>query len=329
MATPLTYKSEPVRSVPEAPRARRRRWSRYSSRSFYLFISPWLIGFIALTVFPLIYALLISFTNFDGISQHWHWIGLANYTELLHDPDTWYSLGRTLLYMFIAVPLSIAGGLGLAILLNQRLRAVGLFRTIFYLPSVVPIVAAAIMWKLIFDRDAGALNGIIELLGGQPTTWLIDPLVFYSLIIMVLWGLGGGMVIFLAALQGIPQELQEAAIVDGANALQVFRKITLPLLSPVLFFQLVTGIIYSLQTFVQPLLLAESNGATAATSVPRSNFLYMVNVYEQFLYNQRFGYGSAMLWILFVLILAFTLLVLRSSTFWVYYEVERDGERGA
>ena len=157
MATPITYEAEAVRRPPG--RATHRRWSRYSSRTFYMFIAPWLIGFIALTVFPLVYALLMSFTNFDGISQHWHWIGIANYVELFHDPDTWYSLGRTLFYMCIAVPLSIAGGLGLALLLSQRLKAVGFFRTIFYLPSVVPIVAAAIMWKLIFDRDAGALKG--------------------------------------------------------------------------------------------------------------------------------------------------------------------------
>jgi len=304
--------------------SQRGRWSRYSSRTFYLFVSPWILGFLFLTIAPLIYALLVSFTNFDGISQHWQWIGLANYIELLHASDTWFSLGRTLLYMIITIPLSIAGGLGLAVLLSQRLRVVGLFRSIFYLPSIVPIVATAIMWKLIFDRDVGALNAIIERLGGSPVTWLIDPTVFYALIIMVLWGLGGGMIISLAGLQGIPQELSEAAIVDGANAWQVFYKVTLPLLSPVLFFQVITGVIYSLQTFIQPLLLAESNGATTTSSVPSSNFFYMVNVYQQFLYNQRFGYGSALLWVLFALILAFTLLVFRSGTFWVYYEVDSE-----
>jgi multiple sugar transport system permease protein len=302
----------------------RGRWSRYSSRTFYLFVSPWVLGFIFLTIFPLAYALMISFTNFDGISQSWKWVGLANYIELLRASDTWFSLGRTLLYMVITIPLSIAGGLGLAVLLNRHLRAVGLFRSIFYLPSIVPIVATALMWKLIFDRDVGALNAVIELLGGQAVTWLIDPTVFYALIIMVLWGLGGGMIISLAGLQGIPQELSEAAIVDGASSWQVFRSVTLPLLSPVLFFQLITAVIYSLQTFIQPLLLAESNGINASVSVPPSNFFYMVNVYQQFLYNQRFGYGSALLWVLFILILAFTLLVFRSSAFWVYYEVENE-----
>ncbi|HEY4387252.1 MAG TPA: sugar ABC transporter permease [Ktedonobacteraceae bacterium] len=324
MATPIVHATEQAQR--RSGTATRVRWSRYSSRTFYLFVSPWLLGFLALTVIPLVYALLVSFTNFDGISPRWSWIGLDNYVELFRNADTWYSLGRTLLYMCISVPLSIAGGLGLALLLNQRLKAVGFFRSIFYLPSIVPVVASAIMWKLIFDRDAGVLNAFLELFHLSDVTWLIDPTVFYALIIMVLWGLGGGMIISLAGLQGIPQELREAARVDGANAWQAFRRVTLPLLTPVLFFQLITGIIYSLQTFVQPLLLSESNGVgtSAATLVPRSNFFYMVNVYEQFLYFQRFGYGSAMLWVLFVLILVFTLLVFRSSVFWIYYEVDHD-----
>ncbi|GHO88576.1 carbohydrate ABC transporter permease [Dictyobacter formicarum] len=303
---------------------RRRRWSRYSSQTFYLFISPWIIGALALTLIPLLYALVVSFTNFDGISTHWHFIGLANYQELIQNSTTWYSLSRTLLYCVITVPVSVAGGLGLAILLNQRLIAVGFFRTIFYLPSVVPVVASAIMWKLIFDRDAGALNAILEPFGAPAFTWLMDPYVFYVLVILTLWGLGGGMIISLAGLQGIPNELREAASIDGANAWQAFRNVTLPLLSPVLFFEVITGMIAALQTFIQPLLLAETNGTTTAGSVPVSNYLYMVNVYDQFFDNQRFGYGSAMLWILFIVILAITLLMFRSSAFWVYYEVDRD-----
>jgi multiple sugar transport system permease protein len=302
----------------------RRAWKRYSSRTFYLFVAPWVIGFLALTVIPLGYALLVSFTSFDGISPHWHWIGLANYVELFQTPDTWYSLWRTLLFTVISVPLSVAGGLGLAMLLNNRARAVGVFRTIFYVPSIVPVVASAIMWKLIFDRDVGALNAILERFNIPVVTWLLDPTVFYVLIIMVLWGLGGGMVISLAGLQGIPAELQEAATVDGANGWQVFRNITLPLLSPVLFFQIITGVIGSLQTFVQPMLLSEANGVTGVGNVQRSNFFYLVNVFQQFLNFSRFGYGSAMLWVFFVIILAITLLVFRSSSFWVYYEVDRD-----
>jgi multiple sugar transport system permease protein len=306
----------------------RQAWKRYSTGTFYLFVAPWVIGFLALTVIPLGYALLVSFTNFDGISPHWHWIGLANYVELLQTPDTWYSLWRTLLFMIISVPLSVAGGLGLALLLHERARAVGVLRTIFYVPSIVPVVASALMWKLIFDRDVGALNAILERFNIPIVTWLLDPTVFYALIIMVLWGLGGGMVISLAGLQGIPVELQEAATIDGANSWRVFKDITLPLLSPVLFFQVITGVIGSLQTFVQPMLLSESyvvigvGGQPGA--VPRSNFFYMINVFQQMLNFSRFGYGAAMLWFFFVIILAITLLLFRSSRLLVYYMVKHD-----
>jgi multiple sugar transport system permease protein len=278
-----------------------------------------------LTVIPLVYALLVSFTNFDGISGLWKFIGLRNYSDLFHDPDTWFSLGRTVLYTAIVVPAAVTGGLLLAILVNQKIRGVGLFRTIFYLPSVVPVVAATLMWKLIFDRDAGALNAFWEAIGGHTITWLIDPTVFLVLIILILWGIGGGMVISLAGLQGIPQELREAAVVDGANAWQSFRHITLPMLSPVLFFQVVTGVIAALQTFIPALLLAPSNlGSVGVTNVPRSNYLYMIHVYAQFFAFNRFGYGSALLWVLFAMVLVITLLLFRSSSLWVYYEVDRE-----
>jgi multiple sugar transport system permease protein len=298
-------------------------WSRYSGLTFFLFISPWLVlGFIGLTIIPMVYAFGLSLTNFDGMAARWHFIGFANYNELFNDSDTWWSLGRTMLYMAITVPLSVILGLALAVLLNQKIRGIGFFRTIFYLPAVVPVVAAAVIWKLMFDSDNGLLNAIIEHFGGSQIIWLIDPTAFIALIVMVLWGVGGGMIIFLAGLQGIPGELREAAAVDGANPWQSFLTVTLPLLTPVIFFQVITGAIYSLQTVVQPLLLAVASGTATPDSVPRSNYLYMVNVYAQVFENARFGYGAALLWVLFVVVLAVTLLVFRSSAVWVYYEVE-------
>lgn len=324
MALSTQAETRPRQQETTATRRRRRGWSRYSPRTFYLFVAPWIIGCIAFTLFPMVYALLVSFTDFDGMSSHWHWIGLANYQELLTTPDTWFSLGQTLWFGVISVTLSVSLGLGLALLLNQRLKALGIFRTIFYLPSIVPIVATAIMWRLIFDRDAGVLNAILELAHIPILTWLIDPTAFYALIIMTLWGLGGGMIITLAGLQGVPVELQEAAKMDGASKWEVFRHVILPQISPVLFFQVITGAIAAFQTLVQPLLLAEVNQVMVGVTVPRSNYLYMVNVYAQFFANQRFGFGSAMLWVLFLIILGITLLIFRSSTFWVYYEVNRD-----
>lgn len=318
------------KSVPTTPSERRgrltrRRWTRYKALTFYGFVSPWILGFVLLTLFPLLYALIVSFTNFDGLSQHWKFIGLQNYVELLHDPAMWNSLWLTALLTIIVVPTSLAGGVGLALLVNQRLRAVGLFRTLFYLPSVVPVVAAAIMWRFLFDSGNGPVDAIIMALHGPRVQWFQDPTVFFALILVILWGVGGSMIISLAGLQGIPAELQEAAKIDGANGWQLFRKVTLPLLSPVLFFQVVTGVIGIQQILVQPLLLSTNVGAYGY-SVPKSNQLYMVNVYLQFFVNQRFGYGSALLWFLFVLVVAATLLLFRFSRFWVYYEVAETEE---
>ncbi len=325
--------SPPV-TVPAVLRPRNRRARKSFLRSsgrFYLFASPWLLGFVVLTVFPLAYALMISFTNFDGINEHFRWVGWRNYLEVFADPFAVQGMVRTVLYTAITVPLSVAGGLGLAVLLNRRMRAMGLFRTIFYLPSVVPIVASAIVWQLVFNRDSGIANALLEIFHGPVVTWLIDPTAFYALIVMVLWGMGGGMIISLAGLQNVPTDLLEAAKIDGAGAWRRLWEITVPIISPVLFFQVVTNIIYALQTLIQPLLLAPNTttaGAGATTAnVPAGNQLYMVHVYTEFFTFQRFGYGSALLWVLFALILLITLLVFRSSATWVYYEIDNEGSR--
>jgi multiple sugar transport system permease protein len=316
-------------------RKRRRGWTRYRGWTFYLFASPWILGFVLLTTIPMIYALLLSFTNFDGLSGNWHWVGWNNYRLILQDPDVLYSLGQTFFYALITVPLSLAAGLGLALLLNQRVRAGGVFRTIFYVPSIIPIAATALMFKFLFDRDTGMINTVLDLFHVQAVSWLLDPTAFLVLVILALWGLGGGMVIFLAGLQSIPQELLEAASIDGANAWQRFRSITLPALSPVILFQLVISIIYALQTLVQPLLLAPSvstgagGGFTDPSHVQHGDYLYMVHVYAQFFTFQSYGYGAALLWILFAIVLLFTLLILRTSSFWVYYEVDQRQRKGA
>ena len=283
-----------------------------------------------LTAAPMVYGFLVSLTNFDGSSPRYRWVGLRNYVELFSDGDAWAALLRTLVFTAIVVPLSIAGSLGLAMIINRRLRAVGLWRTIFFLPSVVPVVAMAIIWKLVLNPDSGILNAILGVVGIPPIAWLVDPMVFYALIVLMLWGLGGGMIIMLAALQGVPVELEEAAIVDGAGRWTIFRHVTVPMISPVLFFQVITGVIVALQIFVQPLLLTNAAGIAAVGNVPDSNTLYMVQVYQEFFLGNRFGYGSAMLWVFFVIILGLTLILLRSSRSWVYYEVDSDaGREGA
>ena len=313
--------------VAAAGDARGRGWRRYRSRTFYLFASPWIIGFVLLTLAPITYAFVVSLTNFDGVSPIWRFIGFRNYVEIItSDPGAWASLIRTIVFTLIVVPLSVAGGLALALLVNRRIRARGVVRAIFFVPSVVPVVAVAIMWRLIFNRDAGLLNLIIGWFGADKVTWLADPYAFYALIIMTLWGLGGGMIISLAALQDVPVELEEAARIDGAGNWRVIRHITIPMISPVLYFQVITGIISTLQMLVQPLLLAETSSIAASSNVPQSSTLFMVEVYNEFFYNQRFGYGSAMLWIFFVFILLLTLGLQRLSKRFVFYQVAAGGD---
>lgn len=304
-----------------------RKWTRYPKKAFYAFVAPWAIGFVLLTAAPMVYGFLVSLTNFDGSSPLWRWVGFQNYVELFSDGDAWAALLRTVLFTIIIVPLSVAGSLGLAVVINRRLRAVGLWRTVFFLPSVVPVVAMAIMWKLVFNKDAGIVNAILGVVGIPPVSWLIDPTAFYALIVLMLWGVGGGMIIMLAALQGVPVELEEAARVDGASRWTVFRHVTVPMISPVIFFAVITGVIGSLQILVQPLLLTSASGIAAAGSVPDSNRFYLVQVYQEFFVYNRFGYGSAMLWVFFIVILALTVALMRVSRSWIYYEVDADAER--
>ncbi len=295
------------------------------ARTFYLFVAPWIIGFVALTVFPLGYAFWLSLTDSDGLSPRTHFVGFENYLEIFQDPLTLSSLGKTGLFALVTVPLSILAGLLLAVMLNQPIRGRGLLRGLIYLPAVVPPVGAALTFRLIFDRDAGAANGVLSGLGANPITWLVDPNVRYVLYALVLWGCGGSMIISLAGLQDIPRELLEAAQVDGASYWQTFSRITVPLLSPVILFQVITGMIGSLQSFA-PLLLS-SGSLSGAGTVPQGNYLYMIHVFAQYFSASRFGYASAMLWLLFAVILLVTLVIIKVSAKTVFYTVEPGGKK--
>ena len=306
-------------------RRTRRSLSRQARRagSFYLFLGPWILGFLGLTAYPLGYALWLSFTNSDGLSPNARFVGLDNYREVFTDPDTLDSLARTGLFTVITVPLTIVAGLFLAVLVNQPIRARGLFRTLLYLPAVVPPVGAALTFKLIFDRDSGSANGLLDLFRVNGVAWLADPYARYVLIMLTLWGTGNVMVISLAGLQDIPRELHDAALVDGASWWQSFTRITLPLLSPGRFFQVVTGIIGALQTFL-PLLIALDPTPKGVSAVPDSNNLIMINVFAQFVANSRYGYASALLWVLFIFIMLVTYAVFRLSKGAVFYSVEPE-----
>jgi multiple sugar transport system permease protein len=295
-------------------------------RAFYMFTAPWIIGFLLLTIAPMAYALWLSLTTFDGLSPHWRFVGLDNYRELLADPVTWDTLGRAGLFALTSVPLSILAGLGLAVLVNRPLRARGLFRTLLYLPAVVPPVGAGLAFKQLFDQNSGAANGVLDLFGIDALGWLADPYARYVLLMTVLWTAGNVMIISLAGLQDVPRELHEAARVVGAGAWRTFRSITVPLLSPVLLFQTVTGVIASVQT-IMPLLLAPDGTTAGVTLVPQSNYLYMMHVFAQYFAIGRYGYASALLWVLFVLILVVTGLIFRFTSGAVFYNVEPEANK--
>jgi multiple sugar transport system permease protein len=310
------------------PVARVAPWRRRGVRraaTFYLLIAPWLVGFVLLFAFPLFMAFVIALTNYDGLNLDYvRFVGLDNYTRVLGDADAQHALGRTLLLMVVVVPVGIVVQLGLAIMVNQPIRFANGFRTLFYLPHVIPVVAAVWVWKIFMDPTGGLVNAAIGTVVPEfNVRWVVEyPTAVLAL--LTVWGAaGGGMIVFLAGLQGIPAEYREAAMIDGANRLQVTRHITLPLLTPVIFFTLVTGIIGTLQILVQPMLLAPGIlGLSPGTVPPRDNYLYVVHAYLEIFVKQLFGYGSALLWLLFAVVVALTVVLFKTSRRWVYYGVE-------
>ncbi len=291
---------------------------------FYVFISPWFVVFVLLGLIPLLYGLYLSFTNYAGFNMdRLKFVGFANYHKVFTDNDAMYSLGRTLLITGIMVPLSTILGFLLAVLLNQNIKNIGLYRTLFFIPSIIPVVAVGTMWRSLFVDD-GVVNNALESLGLQPVDWLGYDYAMVPLLIMLLWGVGGGILIYLAGLKGVSKDLYEAAAIDGATALQRFVKITIPLVTPVLFFQFIMNIIGSLQIFVQPILLAANSNSLLSLPI-RPNYVYSVHAFQQIFAYGRFGYGLALLWVLFIMILVLTVIVFSTSKLWVFYEVDQEG----
>lgn len=288
----------------------------------YIFISPWLIGFIVFTVGPMIASLILSLTRYN-ITSPPVFTGLENYIKLFTgDPRFWHSLGITVKFALVAIPLNLVFGFVLALLLNQNVPGVPFWRTIYYLPSVIAGVAVAILWSLIFNPRYGILNWLLSLVGIDGPGWLASPhWAVPALIIMSLWSVGGGMIIYLSGLQSIPTALYEAAQIDGANAWQRLFYITIPLMSPVIFYNLVIGIIGTFQYFTEVYVIT----ATADTGLGgplESTLFYNVYLYSNAFRYLNMGYASALAWVLFVIVLVLTLLVFRSSALWVYYEGE-------
>jgi multiple sugar transport system permease protein len=285
----------------------------------YLFISPWILGFFIFTIGPMLASLYYSFTRFDIVHPP-EWVGFANYTRILFkDPLFWHSLKVTLKYSVLALPLGLVVGFFLAVLLNQKIPLVNVWRTIYFLPSVVASVAVAILWVRIFNPRIGFLNPILEsLFGIKGPGWLTDPdWAVPALVIMSLWGVGGGMILYLAGLQGIPTPMYEAAKIDGANAVQRFRHITIPMMTPVIFYNLVMGLIGAFNYFTEVYVATDGSGGPV-----RSTLFYNLYLYQNAFRFFDMGYASALAWILFLLVLGITLLVFRSSPYWVFYEGE-------
>jgi multiple sugar transport system permease protein len=286
----------------------------------YALITPWLVGFLIWTAFPIIWSFYLSFTDYN-VLQPPAWIGPRNYTRIFtQDIDFWPAIRITVLYAFFSVPLGIAGSLAVALLLSTDIRGLGIYRTIYYLPSILPAVAVALLWRWLFNPDAGLLNAMLrpflQPFGIAPPNWFGDPqYVLPAFIIISLWGVAGAnMVIFLGALKNVPRHLLEAAEMDGANGWQRFRAVTIPMITPVIFLQLVMGIIGALQIFTV---------AAFIRYTPEAGKFMNVLIYQAGFQQFRMGYASALAWILFAIILALTLLVFRWSEAWVYYEGSR------
>lgn len=302
-------------------RARPSRLARREAMAFYAFISPWLVGFIVLTAGPVVASFVLSFTAWDMASPPVY-VGLGNYIALFTaDKLLGKSLVVTAIWVVVGLPLRLVVAYVAALALNQRLPAIGFFRTVLYLPAVVSGVAIALLWVWVLQPQYGLLNSFLRLFGIQGPPWFgSEEWALPGFIVMSLWTTGAAMIIFLAGLQSVPAELYEAAELDGAGPLAKLTRVTLPMTTPVIIFNLIIGLIQSFQVFTQAYVMT-NGGPNNAT------LFYVLYLYRAaFQYNQM-GYASAMAWLLFVVVLVCTLLVFRSSARWVYYEGETGGGR--
>jgi multiple sugar transport system permease protein len=287
---------------------------RREAWTFRLFILPWVVGMLLWKLIPICFAFIVSFMRWNMVDRP-SFIGFDNYRRAFGDPLFWQSLKVTSIYSFAKVPIALALALLVAILLNQKIPGRAVFRTLYFLPSVLNGVAVSILWLFIFNNHFGLLNGMLyRIFGVTGPNWLgSSTWVLPSFVLIGLWGFGQPMLIFLAGLQNVPNELHDAARVDGAGVLRRFSNVTLPMLSPVVFFNLILGIIGAFQVFTSGLII--TNGGPN-----NSSLFYVLYIYQQGWDYLNMGYASALAWILFAVIIGLTLLVVRSSRLWVHYE---------
>jgi oligogalacturonide transport system permease protein len=288
--------------------------SLFDNKKGYLYLLPWLVGVVALQLYPFISSLYYSFTDYSMISDT-HFIGFSNYIKILtDDPKFKMSLSVTLIYVLFTVPLKMGFALFIAVLLNMKLRGIRIFRTLYYLPSILGgSVGIAILWRSLFNSH-GIINLMLANLGVKPVDFLGSPdVALYTIGLMAVWQFGASMVLFLAALEQVPYELVEAAHIDGAGKFRVFRSVTLPHITPIIFFNLIMETIIAFQQFSGPFLI--TNGGPLF-----STYLYGLMLYENAFTFLKMGYACAQSWILFLIVLAFTALVFKSSPYWTYYD---------
>lgn len=286
-----------------------------------LFLSPWLIGFFAFTLLPMVASLALSFTSYNLIKpEETRFIGLGNYLRLANDPAVGLALGVTLKFLILSVPLSILVPLLLAALMNSRhLLARPFFRTLFYMPTVLPFIATVYIWQGVLNDKTGWLNKALEALGLAGPQWLTSAVwIIPALLLVNLWGIGNTFLTLLAGIQGVPTELYEAARVDGAGPVTIFRHVTVPLISPVIFYNLTLSLIATFQYFLVPYVLVPGpNGEPG-----RSTFFYNLYLFKSFFTYQDMAYGATLAWVLFIIVLAVTAALFGSARYWVYYAGE-------
>ncbi|MCW3059050.1 MAG: sugar ABC transporter permease [Capsulimonas sp.] len=280
----------------------------------YAFISPWILGFLMFTAFPFLSSIALSFTRYNIVTPP-VWVGGANYRTLAHgDPLFWTSLGVTVKFAVLAVPLGVIAGVGLALLLNLDIRGISLYRTIFFIPSILPSVATSVVFLWLLNPEIGLVNRLLRAVGIAGPEWLQSPQwALPSLVLMSLWAVGGSMVIYLAGLKDIPVYLYEAALIDGATAWQRLRHVTLPMLSPVIFFNVIMGVIGVFQYFTEAFIMTQGGPED-------STHFYALYLFERAWHYLDMGYASAMGWVLFLIIMSITGLLFWSQRRWVHYE---------
>lgn len=287
---------------------------RTQSLWFFAFVSPWIIGFASFTLGPMIFSIIMSFTDWDMFSE-FNFIGFDNYIRLFQDDIFLKALSNTFKYTLISVPINLLLSLAMAYLLSFHLKGMRIFRTLYYLPSIVPVVASTMLFTRLL-ASKGLINQFLAWIGIQGPTWLLSKEhVLWSFVFLSLWGVGGTMILMLSAINSVGEEMYESALLDGASRLRMFVSITMPQISPILFFNLITGVIGSLQTFTQVYMMT-SGGPDYASE------MIVPYLYRNAFSFYRMGYASAMAWVLFMIIMVLSLIVLKSSSMWVFYEEE-------